>query len=487
MRWLRLLRARKEGERPPLDPADLELALQSPVTHTRALALVAQEPGSPLYLRAESVMARWAPRLWLELDGARLDAGQWYADAVDPLGGWSAAAGRSGVSELLLVLASTHRDGHLRERLARQLVRQSGRLASAALALRAVDHVSQVRKVAREALEQRRDSQNASVIMPILLAADERQTALGAADRYRDQLSDETRRTLVESPDRATRRNAIETAPLPSSRLVEVAASDPDLRCRLLAARRALALDGSTVAALLAAGPASVQALAVDVAPDELILPQITKLLLDRSPSLRLSARTRARKLGIDPASEYRTRLPMRTAVLGLGETGTAADVDTLLTLQGENFGMPTRRAAVHAFGWLAPTGVALARLPPLLDDEQPGVVREAARQLRRLRFTLTGEPLDRALRSPQDWTRQAALWLTPKRGWARFIATLTLYNDANDGLRETARSTLSAPIQGWPSNSQATRLQAALDAASLPAGLARTVRFHAGLPPDPP
>ena len=173
--------------------------------------------------------------------------------------------------------------------------------------------------------------------------------------------------------------------------------------------------------------------------------------------------------------------------MLGLGETGTAADVDQLLALTVEPFDLPVRRAAVHALGWLAPTEVALVLLPPLLEGEQPGAVREAARQLRRLRFTLTGESLDRALRNPQYWTRQAALELTPKRGWERFIAKLTLYNDADDRLRETAQSTLIAPMEGWPSTSQATRLQVALEAAMLPADHDRNVRFHAGLPREPP
>jgi hypothetical protein len=422
---------------------DLNRALRIPRGHIGVLVDAAKASNSPACGHAESVLgALWKPRLWLELDAARLGAGEWHADNSRPREAWVAAVERSDVSDLLLVLASTHPDGYLRERATRRLGDRPGRLVSAALALRAVDHVPQVRAVAREALAQRRDAPGATQIIPILLATRERQAASGVLETYTLDLPDETRRALVRSSDRATRRYALATAPLTPARLVTVAWSDPDRGCRLVAAKRALDLDVATSASLLSARPAGVRALAVALGPDQLILQHMTGLLLDRCASVRRSAQTRARQLDIDPAIEYRSHLPARTAVLGLGETGTAADTDKVLTLLGENFDMPIRRAAIHALGRLAPTEVALALLPNLLADEQPGVVREAARQLRRLRFTFTGEALDRALHNSQDWTRRAALWLTPKRGWERYIATLTLYNDANDGLREYARST---------------------------------------------
>lgn len=134
MRWLRLLRGRSDvgnersGDavvyRPDADTVgrtnwrvseDLNLALRIPRGHIRTLVDAAETLNSPAYGHAESVMGLWGPRLWLELDAARLDAGEWYADATGPRGGWAAAVERSDAPDLLLVLASTHADGYLRE------------------------------------------------------------------------------------------------------------------------------------------------------------------------------------------------------------------------------------------------------------------------------------------------------------------------------------------------------------------------------------
>jgi hypothetical protein len=115
--------------------------------------------------------------------------------------------------------------------------------------------------------------------------------------------------------------------------------------------------------------------------------------------------------------------------------------------------------------------------------------VREAARKLRRLGFTLEGDALDGALRSPHVWTRQAALGIAlGPRGWHAPVAALALYNDREESLREYARSALGswlvrkAPSAGSPTADQAARLRGSIKRASLPSDLERVVRFHAGL-----
>jgi hypothetical protein len=434
-------------------------------------------------------MEEWPARRWLALDGAHLDAWTWYCDEVAPRGGWSAALRLADVSTLLVVLASTHRDGFVRERAARMLGERPGPLASAALAVRAVDHVPHVREVARQALGVRQDAGDASIVVPILLAARQREAAAGAFDAYVDGLSVEALRSLAASPDNETRRFAVEQAPFTVSELVGVAGSDRDLRARLAAARRALAQDEAVAGDLLAVRPATVRALAVSVAADDLVRPRLEQLLLDRSAHLRRTAQTRAATLGVDAAAVYRSRLPMRAAVLGLGETGSEGDVDRVAALLDAQQPAPARRAAVRALGRLAPRDLLLSLLPPLLESDQPSVAREVGRQLRRIGFTLAGEPLARALGSPHVWIREAALGIALGRhGWDTPVAALSLYDDEEASLREYARSALGdwlarkAPSAGAPSKEQAERLRSSLDRLALAPDLERLVRFHAGV-----
>ena len=65
------------------------------------------------------------------------------------------------------------------------------------------------------------------------------------------------------SPDRETRRFAVQRAPLSVSELVGIAASDRDTHVRLNAARRALAEEPGVATELLELRPASVRALAL--------------------------------------------------------------------------------------------------------------------------------------------------------------------------------------------------------------------------------
>jgi hypothetical protein len=346
-----------------------------------------------------------------------------------------------------------------------------------------------VRDVARKVLTARNDRRAASVVVPILIAAGEREAATGAIDPYTKTLSEETHQALAASPDKKTRRFAIDQAPLTALDLVAIAASDVDVRVRVAAAHRALAEDDAVASTLLGVRPASVRAVAVAVAPDDLVRSHLDELLLDPSAHLRHGTQARAARLGFDPAAFYRARLPRRTAVLGLGETGSEGDVDRLAHLLDSEQQPPVQRAAVRALGRLAPRDLLLSLLPPLLESEQPSVAREAGRQLRRIGFTLTGEPLTRALRSPHLWTRQAALGVAlARRGWDAAVATLALYDDEDQSLREYARAALGAwlvhkaPSAGMPSPEQAERLRASRDRLALGPELDRLVRFHAGV-----
>ena len=175
--------------------------------------------------------------------------------------------------------------------------------------------------------------------------------------------------------------------------------------------------------------------------------------------------------------------------MLGLGETGEPVDVDPLVTLVLGSVAASVRRAAVVALGGIAAGELLRELLPKLLYDDEAAVAREAARQLRRIRFAFSGPDLDRALHAPNAWTRQTALGMSLRLpGWAAPLAALTLYDDTDESLREYARATLkdwlgrSAATAGAPSADQDAQLQAALARIDLDPWRIRLLRFHAGI-----
>ena len=485
--WLRFPRRRAGTDGASAD--DLELALEEPVGHVDALFDAAARATDPRYAYVSDRLEAWSPRLWLRLDAARLDAWSWDVGELAPERPWRRIVADGGCPVLLLVLASTHRDGFLREAATRALALRDERLAAAALAVRAFDHVPQVRDAARAALLSRSPERDASIVLPILYAAQIRKTAGDLFDRYVARTPPETARELVASPDRETRRFAVQRAPLSVSELVGIAASDRDTHVRLNAARRALAEEPGVATELLELRPASVRALALADAAGSVVLPHLDQLLLDRSALLRRAAQARALASGYDLRSEYRESLPQRTAVLGLGEIGEPADAELLAALVGGAHAPAVRRAAVVGLGRLASAELLRELLPKLIYDDEPAVAREAGRQLRRIRFILHGSDLDRALGAPHVWTRQAALGMAlAVRGWNAPVATLALYDDDDESLREYARATLRdwlerrAATAGTPSTEEVARLEASLDLLSLDEHLVRRLRFHAGI-----
>jgi HEAT repeat protein len=485
VKWLRSL-LRRGGRVDPLE--DPELALQAPERHLRALVALAEEPGTPAYAQALAAIEGWPPRLWLRLDAYRLGAWSPYGEAAPRTRSWEAALSVPRATTLLVALGSTHSSGYVREAAVRVLASRHEPIAGTALALRAVDHVPEVRAAARSVLVLRRDAASAAGVVPILCATRERASASGAIEAYLGGLPPDVVRSLVRSSDPATRLLALERAPLRPDELLRFAGGDSDTRCRTAAARRILRDDPRAGArALLEVRPARVRALALELADQALLRERLDQLLLDRSTVLRRAAQRRAQALGVDLAVFYRERLPARAAILGLGKTGAADDVEILRSLveRGQTAGI--RRAAVRGLGGLAPDRTLLAVLPPLLDADSPGVVREAARQLRRLRFVPDGSELERLLRSSQVWTRRAALALAVAgRRWPAPLASLALYADADERLRETARSALAAwlsrraPTAGSPTGAEGARLEALLEQVPVEPEVARHLRFHA-------
>jgi hypothetical protein len=228
--------------------------------------------------------------------------------------------------------------------------------------------------------------------------------------------------------------------------------------------------------------PVGVRALALAAAPDELVRPRLEELLLDRRALLRRVAQDRGRRLGIDTADFYRARLPARTAILGLGETGTAADLEVLLPL-------PRDRAVVRAIGLLAPPDRTAVLMRPLLTADAPGVVREANRQLRRAGVALADDEIEELLESANPAARAAALGMAwRRRGWHGLIAALALLQDPDDRISSSARARVgrwlgfNAATAGAPSEPQRERLTRLLDLAPLHPSAVRAIEFHAGM-----
>lgn len=482
----RFLRRRAADRRRP-SADELERALEEPDRSIDVLFDVARAPEESSYDDAVDRLEAWPPRLWFRLDGARLEPP--YRAPLKPPTGWRPVIDDDGAPALLLVLACTHHDGLLREAAVRALATRREQIAAAALAVRAFDHVAQVRDAAQAALLSRSPEDDASIVTPILHAGRGRSVARDLLDRYLARMPAELVKTLIRSPDRDTRRFAVQRAQLSVAELVDAAASDRDVQVQLTAARRALADEPRVAGELLALRSASVRALAVTAGAAAVVAPDLERLLLDRSALLRRAAQQRAGGCEYDARALYRASLPMRTAVLGLGETGGRDDADRLLPLVHEPHAPAVRRAALVALGRLASADVLRDLLPPFIYDDEPAVAREAGRQLRRIRFTLAGAALDQALDARHVWTRRAALRIVVgSRGWDVPVAALALYDDEDDRLRESAHAALGdwlarrAATAGNPSPEQAGRLDAALARSAPAEHLDRLLRFHAGL-----
>jgi hypothetical protein len=490
MSWLRLLRG-TPGPAAVSDD-DLELALERPERHVHVLLDLARQPRERLHDVAVARLVLWPPRLWFRVDALRLD--DWYGGRpLMPARYWRNVIADTNAGVFLLVLASTHGDGFLREAAVLALRGRREPLAAAALSVRSADHVPQVREAARSALFARAPGGEAAVVVPILYAARARHRSGDLLDPYLGRLAPETQATLLDSHDRDTRRYVARRGPFTPTDLMRAAASHDDTYVRLIAAQRALTEDPSVAADLLEFRTASVRALAVAAAPDSVLLPRLQQLLLDRSPLLRRAAQARARSAGYDARSLYRRLLPQRSAVLGLGETGEPVDVESLVSLVFGSVVPSIRRAAIVGLGGIAAGELLRELLPKLLYDDEAAVAREAARQLRRIRFALSGPDLERALHAPNAWTRQTALGMALRLpGWSPPLAALTLYDDSDEGLREYARATLndwlgrSAATAGAPSADQAAQLHAALAQIDLDPWRTRLLRFHAGIRPGP-
>lgn len=304
---------------------------------------------------------------------------------------------------LRLLLASLDGDGRIREAAVAGLAGCGGPLPAAALALRTVDWVPEVRERATAALVIRSAPDEVAAAVRLLLRLGDRSRAGGLLAAYRTVLSEPPHRRAVRAlaadTDPPARRFGVELALdlgeyVPGD-LLRTALHDRDQVCRRLCAQRLLEIDPGQANRLLGASGAGVRELAVAALPADVPAARLVALLADRARMVRAQARWQLYQRGEPPADVYRKQLhkalrgtapPRLVAGLaaGLGECGDARDaalLTRLLTMEAP----PVRRAAARAVGRLAKPDELLGLLGPLANDSDPGVAREVFEALARV------------------------------------------------------------------------------------------------------
>ncbi|MCX4979776.1 hypothetical protein [Streptomyces sp. NBC_00572] len=199
---------------------------------------------------------------------------------------------------------------------------------------------------------------------------------------------------LLDSGDRAVRRLAhrvaVERGLLSPARLAAIAAVGPDVVVQDLCANAALATAGDSVddtvlAPLLGSRLGRARAAGVTALHRAGRSEESEPFLYDRSALVRACARWVLRQAGTDPVPLYRAACAAGDAVpsdapLGLAECGDRATDGAVLWKLTEH-GRPQVRASAVA-GLRVLDAVRVERLAPLLADDSPRVVREAARAL---------------------------------------------------------------------------------------------------------
>ncbi|SDN25791.1 HEAT repeat domain-containing protein [Actinacidiphila guanduensis] len=401
-RWQEWCRRCREGRRPEDAVALLarlrEAAQGPPQTAAAALAALAEDPAALLLLldrhaRAggPAPVAQPTVRVPRVCAGTRPRSGR-QSERQDPQ---SAALGR--------VLAAMEADGRVREAAVDALASASGPLSAALLAVRAADHVPEVRRKAAAALVARTAPDEVAAVVGVLLRTARRHGAQVLGDTYRAALCEPSARravrALAAAADPPVRRYGVELAldlgAYVRGDLLRTALYDRDQVCRRLCAQRLLELDPGQAERLLRARGAGVRELAVVALSADVPATRLLGPLADRARMVRAQARWKLYQREEPPAEVYRTQLrravkrdaPARLLAglaTGLGECGDAADAAQLARLLPDPRPQ-VRRAAAGAVGRLAKPYELVPLLGPLANDPDPGVAREVFEALARV------------------------------------------------------------------------------------------------------
>ncbi len=441
-------------------------------------------------------------RWWLQAD-VLLRRQWWNAPR------WSLRIARlvaDGDADLLgLLVAACHHSGWVREAAVAGMAGRVHPAAVTVLAVRTTDWVQQVRDRARVVVEPLLAGGDAGTLVRLAqvgYAVRQRRGGTWLADKLDARLADLSAaalRPLLAASDRPTRRAAyragIGTGALGVNELVAAARKDDDQPIRVMCAQAAVrSADPDALRALLSSRTAVVRAEALYALVHRGEVDAAVAALADRHPAVRGVAQAALRRAGTDPADHYRRLTtngwPEPGAIAGLGETGRPGDAETLIGCLGH----PRPRGRLEAVRALRRLGVTpREKLLALLRDPSPAVTRQVVATLRRDAAGIDAAVTGDLLRPDQPpHVRFAGYRLaTWAGGWRRLSANLDLVDDADQRLRDTARSDIgtwlareAATTYQPPDPRLAAELSRQIRAAepALGAGTARLLRFHAAL-----
>ncbi|WP_327694383.1 hypothetical protein [Streptomyces sp. NBC_00459] len=400
------------------------------------------------------------PMDWLALDAGTRSWSHWLPPELLPtLGEVESRLPRpSGLPEARLALALCHRDGRVRAAALGQAVRCPGLWPL--VVVRTADWVLPVRERAREVLRAVLDLDAAVRLAPLILLGARRDRGVFAVDLLDEVLRRSPRERLVPLfTDRAVRRYAyrlaVDERHFSPAELARAAAHDTDPVVQNLCAEAALAavpdsdaagaVDGGVLDALLGARGPRVRSAGVTALRRAGQGERTEGFLGDRSALVRACARYVVRQSGGDPRAWYRHRCatpgdPALSpgAVAGLAECGERADAELLWPLLGHP-APGVRARAVAGLRTLDVTDVR--RLRALLDDPEPGVVREVTLALLPFARSLDTDRLAERLGdgSPRHARVAAFRLLDAHGGTARLRAAVALLDDPDVRLRGRA------------------------------------------------
>lgn len=450
-------------------------------------------------------------RTWLLLDDVARAYGPADAYGVPVSGtrGWL-SSNLTEPTGFVAAVTSLHADGRIRQRATQVLAGRPGRLRAAALAVRCMDHVAQVRDDALAGLLPQAGAERVEVVLGVLLAGRGRRYAPETLTAFLGQLESvlspsELLGLLRGSPDRRVRRwvhvYAHRRALLDADALIALVDGERDQWLRAEAARWFGEVANATqLAALLDSRFVDGRLLALTKLDDkDLSSDQILTRLEDPSARVRESAQWRARRRGLDVPATYRSWLSS-------GErTGArlAASLDALASLGASDANLVVahlqsgsvrvRASAAAAVAVLADTTRARELLCPVLLDDSPRVAAAAARGL--VGAGATGADAETAWAdSERAWTRRAAWRLSRGCGsWERVVADLRAASDPDAVLSGLGRAglrnwldTAAATTWGHPSVPHRARIEQLMPRVGLSLRERRTLAFHAGIKFEP-
>lgn len=428
------------------------------------------------------------------------------ANVLGPAEHWENLLDRAPTA-VVAVVASMHRDGFLRERAVVALASQPGSLASLALALRAVDHVSEVRDRAATALSLRLDVDSIPLVFGVLVRLAGRSHGRAALDRYLAAVGgyDDRLLELLTTADdflvrRLAYREGLGRGLLTGNDLPRMVATERDQWSRrMLAESWAKADPDSAMPVLLHGCYVEGRLIALYELPQDVFRGEdLEQLMVDRSARVREAARWRYRRSGSDPQAFYRARWegaglddPKAHRVLqGLRETGmrlTGEEARAAVTDESA----PTRLEALLLWPDPGPGRDLLLRL--ILDDARP-VQKEAAKQLAAIGSTRYDDVASAAV-APSVSQRRAA-WLVRRAlgPWDRVRGDLEAMADTSEELAGAARADLlkwlayrAATVYEVPFPSEKAAIKGLLETADLSPDFKTQLAFHARIARDSP